>query len=235
MSASLFMAIGEACNRVAHHSPLKGISSQEEYVDFCQRAYSLMQNSPHFNLDDAARLDEFHSFGIVGGPNGHLMAPMIWSVARYPDVFGRMVNAQSVFVSGNPAELTVCASVFPTVYTVNSLSTYLISELVDTSELTNINTISYSQIMQDMPKVDFAYVVSSLVITRDFLLYPLLSSINPGGLFVLTNSSGGGDLYSVNNQSTLSDELHSKIRDTGDFTMIHLQGYISYTLCLKNS
>ena len=112
MTASLFIKIGNATERVAKHDPITTLVNRQEYVQLCKDFYSFISNSNYIDLDVAGKVDEFHSFGIVGAPNGEIMASMIWAVAKYPEFWGKAVQAKNVFVVGNPGEVLVCSSAF---------------------------------------------------------------------------------------------------------------------------
>lgn len=232
MTANLFIKIGNASERVSSNIDFSTLENKDEYINLCKKFYSFIAESTHIDIDIAAKVDEFHSFGIVGGPNGEIMAPMIWSVAQYPVFWGKIVNANNVFVVGNPGEILTSASEFSNVYVCNNMTTYLLSKEYK-KEINNVITLSYEEILSSMPSIDLAYVVSSFIINKEDYFSSILDAIKPGGLFILTNSSANGELYTSDIDDTLSDEIHNFIKSRGDFRVIHMQGYISYTLCFK--
>lgn len=229
---SQFVRIGEETHFALGVSPNPHISSLDEYISLCRDLYAFVETAGGGSVDMPSKSTEFHYFGVSGAPGGEVLAPMIWSISHLPKFFSKVTKAETAFVLGSPIELVLIADSVQTVYTSNHSSVYLLNKVRPEFNLDNVVSLSWTDVRSTMPEVDFAQVVINYLADTQ-ILDAVLGSIKQGGMLVISNSSNGGELYSDSGSSSLPHEIHKYIKDTGNFDVVHMQGYISYTLCTR--
>lgn len=85
-----------------------------------------------------------------------------------------------------------------------------------------------------MPQVDFAQIVINYM-ADPAVFDAVVGAIKPGGLLIISNSSNGGELYNDLGTTSFPHELHRRLKEIPDFDIMHMQGYISYTLCTRHA
>lgn len=227
-----FVRIGEETHFALSAQPNPHITSLEEYVSLCRDLYEYVKSVSGGSVDMPSRSTEFHYFGVSGAPGGEILAPMIWSISHFPAFFATLKQAVNSLVIGSPIELVLASQSAQNVYTVNHPSIYLLNKVRPSMTLSNVTTLSWDTLRHSLPQIDFAQIVINYVVD-DAVLDSILNSISPGGLLVISNSSNGGELYGDNGASSFPHQLHERIKLTNNFDMMHMQGYISYTLCIR--
>jgi hypothetical protein len=229
---SQFVRIGEETHFALSLQENPHISSLDDYILLCRDIYSFVEEIAGGSVDLPGRSTEFHYYGVTGAPGGEILAPMIWSISHFPKFFGKLIDAQSAFVIGSPIELVLAADSIETVYTANHSSIHLLNSVRPLWEFDNVITLPWATVKESIPQVDCAQVVINYIADQQ-ILDSILSSIKPGGLLIISNSSNGGELYNQGGDTSLPHEIHDYIKSTNNFDVMHMQGYISYTLCVR--
>lgn len=173
---------------------------------------------------------EFQSYGVVGAPGGETLVDMVWNSSHMSAFLAKMINAQTGFIINGAASLFPFAEVVNSVYTANTTTLGLTVNHLDTSPISNVTTLSWDQVRNNMPKVDIVSCHLNVVVDYD-VLDSLLGSVNAGGIFLLANASNGSEMY--HSENTFPEEVHNRILATNDFYSFHMQGYVSYTCFIK--
>lgn len=227
-----FIRIGEETHFALDLQQDTHITSVDDYVSLCRDMYDYVKDAAGGNVDLPARALEFHYFGVSGAPGGEILAPMIWSISHFATFFSKLSNAQNALIIESPIITALAANSIPNVYTINSSSIFLLNKVRPDWQFDNLNVVPWSTARTTLPSVDFAQVVINFLVD-DSLFDAILESISPGGLLIISNSSNGGELYGADGETSFPHEVHNKIKQTGNFDIMHLQGYISYTLCVR--
>jgi hypothetical protein len=227
-----FIKMGEETFFALSSSQNSKLTSIDDYIDFCKLIYENVKTSGGGNVDLASKSTEFHYFGVTGAPNGEILAPMLWSISHFPKFFASAINASTGLVIGSATELLLASDVLETVYTANHSSLFLLNKAMDTSSINNVTTLNWETIKTSMPQVDFAQVVVNYFADND-IFDAVVNAIKPGGLLIVSNSSNGGELYQESGEVSFAHQVHARLKDTQKFDMMHMQGYISYTLCVR--
>jgi hypothetical protein len=227
-----FIKMGEETFFALSSSQNSKLTSIDDYIDFCKLIYENVKTSGGGNVDLASKSTEFHYFGVIGAPNGEILAPMLWSISHFPKFFATAINASTGLVIGSATELLLASDVLETVYTANHSSLFLLNEAMDTTSINNVTTLPWETIKTSMPQVDFAQVVVNYFADND-IFDAVVNAIKPGGLLIVSNSSNGGELYQESGDTSFAHQVHARLKDTQKFDMMHMQGYISYTLCVR--
>jgi predicted O-methyltransferase YrrM len=103
---------------------------------------------------------------------------------------------------------------------------------MDTTSINNVTTLPWETIKTSMPQIDFAQVVVNYFADND-IFDAVVNAIKPGGLLIVSNSSNGGELYQESGETGFAHQVHARLKDTQKFDIMHMQGYISYTLCVR--
>lgn len=230
--ASQFVRIGEETNFALSFDECNNIKSIDDYILLCRDLYEYVKTCSNGSVDMPSRSTEFHYFGVTGAPGGEILAPMIWAISHFPAFFAKLSNARTAFILGSPTELVLASSSIETVYTANHPSVYLLNKVRPTMNLDNVTTLSWSTVRNSLPQLDFAQVVINYI-ADESILNAVLGAINVGGLLIISNSSNAGELYDRNGGGSFPHKLHEDIKATGNFDVMHMQGYISYTLCVR--
>lgn len=200
----------------------------ESLINFYRSLYTTTENKADIAL--MSRSIEFHTYGLVGAPGGETLAPMVWASAKFPGFIASLSGAKTGFIVGGPASLLFFADTVENVYTANTTGLALTLENIDTTSINNVTTLTWDQIRTQMPQVDMVSCYLNTLVDYD-VLDSLVSSVKPGGIFLLANASNGSEIYhSIN---TFPEEVHNRIMKNNDFDSFHMQGYISYTCFLK--
>lgn len=227
-----FIKMGEETFFALSSSQNSKLTSISDYIDFCKLIYENVKTSGGGNVDLASKSTEFHYFGVTGAPNGEILAPMLWSISHFPKFFVTAINASTGLVVGSATELLLASDVLETVYTANHSSLFLLNKAMDTTSINNVTTLPWETIKTSMPQVDFAQVVVNYFADND-IFDAVVNAIKPGGLLIVSNSSNGGELYQESGEASFAHQVHARLKDTQKFDMMHMQGYISYTLCVR--
>lgn len=227
-----FIKMGEETFFALSSSQNSKLTSISDYIDFCKLIYENVKTSGGGNVDLASKSTEFHYFGVTGAPNGEILAPMLWSISHFPKFFATAINASTGLVIGSATELLLASDVLETVYTANHSSLFLLNEAMNTSSINNVTTLNWDVIKTSMPQIDFAQVVVNYFADND-IFDAVVNAIKPGGLLIVSNSSNGGELYQESGETSFAHQVHARLKDTQKFDMMHMQGYISYTLCVR--
>ena len=229
---SQFIKMGEETFFALSSSQNSKLTSLDDYIDFCRIIYENVKTSGGGTLDLASKSTEFHYFGVTGAPNGEILAPMLWSISHFPKFFATAINASTGLVIGSATELLLASDVLETVYTANHSSLFLLNEAMDTTSINNVTTLPWETIKTSMPQIDFAQVVVNYFADND-IFDAVVNAIKPGGLLIVSNSSNGGELYQESGERSFAHQVHARLKDTQKFDIMHMQGYISYTLCVR--
>lgn len=227
-----FVRIGEETHFALSYQQNAHIPSLEEYINLCRDLYEHVKTLSGGNVDMPSKSTEFHYFGVSGAPGGELLAPMIWSISHFPSFFAKLKQAVNSLVIGSPAELVLASTSSQNVYTVSHPSIHLLNKVRPNLVLSNVKTLSWSQLQTSLPQLDFAQIVINYV-ADDNVLNSVLNSMSQGGLLIISNSSNGGELYGDYGETSFPHQLHEQIKSTNNFDVMHMQGYISYTLCIR--
>lgn len=227
-----FIKMGEETFFALSSSQNSKLTSISDYIDFCKLIYENVKTSGGGNVDLASKSTEFHYFGVTGAPNGEILAPMLWSISHFPKFFATAINASTGLVIGSATELLLASDVLETVYTANHSSLFLLNKAMDTTSINNVTTLPWETIKTSMPQIDFAQVVVNYFADND-IFDAVVNAIKPGGLLIVSNSSNGGELYQESGEASFAHQVHARLKDTQKFDMMHMQGYISYTLCVR--
>jgi hypothetical protein len=227
-----FIKMGEETFFALSSSQNSKLTSIGDYIDFCKLIYENVKTSGGGNVDLASKSTEFHYFGVTGAPNGEILAPMLWSISHFPKFFATAINASTGLVVGSATELLLASDVLETVYTANHSSLFLLNEAMDTTSINNVTTLPWETIKTSMPQIDFAQVVVNYFADND-IFDAVVNAIKPGGLLIVSNSSNGGELYQESGEASFAHQVHARLKDTQKFDIMHMQGYISYTLCVR--
>jgi hypothetical protein len=227
-----FIKMGEETLFALSSSQNSKLTSVDDYINFCKVIYENVKVSGGGNVDLASKSTEFHYFGVTGAPNGEILAPMLWSISHFPKFFATAINASTGLVIGSATELLLASDVLETVYTANHSSLPLLKKALDTDSINNITTLTWDTIKNEMPQVDFAQVVVNYFADND-IFDAVTNSIKPGGLLIVSNSSNGGELYQEFGEASFAHQIHDRLKSTQKFDIMHMQGYISYTLCVR--
>jgi hypothetical protein len=227
-----FIKMGEETLFALSSSQNSKLTSIDDYINFCKVIYENVKVSGGGNVDLASKSTEFHYFGVTGAPNGEILAPMLWSISHFPKFFATAINASTGLVIGSATELLLASDVLETVYTANHSSLPLLKKALDTDSVNNITTLTWDTIKNEMPQVDFAQVVVNYFADND-IFDAVTNSIKPGGLLIVSNSSNGGELYQEFGEDSFAHQIHDRLKSTQKFDIMHMQGYISYTLCVR--
>jgi hypothetical protein len=157
---------------------------------------------------------------------------MLWSISHFPKFFASALNASTGLVIGSATELLLASDVLETVYTANHSSLFLLNEAMDTTSINNVTTLPWETIKTSMPQIDFAQVVVNYFADND-IFDAVVNAVKPGGLLIVSNSSNGGELYQESGETSFAHQVHARLKDTQKFDIMHMQGYISYTLCVR--
>jgi hypothetical protein len=227
-----FIKMGEETFFALSSSQNSKLTSISDYIDFCKLIYENVKTSGGGNVDLASKSTEFHYFGVTGAPNGEILAPMLWSISHFPKFFATAINASTGLVIGSATELLLASDVLETVYTANHSSLFLLNKAMDTTSINNVTTLPWENIKTSMPQIDFAQVVVNYFADND-IFDAVVNAIKPGGLLIVSNSSNGGELYQESGEASFAHQVHARLKDTQKFDIMHMQGYISYTLCVR--
>ena len=211
----------------------RGIESQtlpdlDSYIKLCRDMYDY--NEQNMDITAASTSIDFHTFGIAGAPGGEILAPMIHAASKIFAFFARITSAQTAFIMDSPASLIYLSESVGTVYTANTTLLGIANEVIATDSIDNVETLSWDTIRYEMPKVDFATAHITSLIDQN-VLSGILGSVNPGGMFMLSNASNGSEYY--HSENTFAEEVHNYIHSLDQFDSYHLQGYISYTCFIR--
>lgn len=228
-----FVRIGDETHFALKTSTNSILGTLEDYVDICRNMYNYVKDIAGGSIDYPSRSTEFHYYGVTGAPGGEILAPMLWSISHFPKFFANVIQAKDGLVIGSPIEILLASDCFDNVYTANHCSLHLLNQIVDTSSINNVTTLSWDTIRTAMPQVDFAQIVINYIADSE-ILDAVIGAIKPGGLLIISNSSNGGELYNESGSTSFPHEIHRKLKQLSDFDIMHMQGYISYTLCTRH-
>lgn len=230
----LYLSVSEASHRYMNVPSSPVLPDIDAYIAMCRDMYALVESKGSEVLDYAGRTPEFHSFGVVGAPGGETLAPMFWAVAHFTNFMAMLTGAKAGLVISAPATVVLAASALEQVYTANTTSLGLMTEVLDTSSITNVTTLPWDEIRTALPPVDLASVVIHTMVDED-VCRAVVEAVKPGGLLILTNASNASELYLSLNSPNFADSVHTEILNSGDFTSYHFQGYTSFTCFRKNN
>ena len=216
---------------IDHSGPLNSFDS---YMQICQSMTTHVASMGEGVSDLASRGTEYHSFGVSGWTGGEFLAPMLWSIGHLGHFFAKLTNVKTGLLMTSFADLLLASDYLETVYTPNTTSNKLYNDAIGGTTPENIHNISWSEIAESLPQLDFAHVAIFHFADRQ-ICEAVTKAIKPGGVLVLANSSNGGELYNKLRPYSFAQEVHDEIHMHGSFTSFHLQGYVSYTLFIKNS
>jgi len=208
------------------------LSNLNEYLQTCINMRSFVDSRFSGASDLASKAIEFHSFGVSGWTGGDAIAPMLWSIGHIPQVIQQLTKAQSALVITTFNEVIALANTCPTVYTVSTTSGYIYNKTNGAPAPSNLQLLNWSD-LNSPPPVDLIYV-ANYVLADNSLVDSLVEALPIGGTLVVSNSSNGGELYNVTLPSTYAQDLHDRIMTKADFTSFLLQGYVSFTVYIKN-
>jgi hypothetical protein len=227
-----FIRIGDETHFALQTSTNSILANLEDYVRVCKDMFEHVKTIAGGSVDYPSRSTEFHYYGVTGAPGGEILAPMLWSISHFPKFFARLTQAQTGLVIGSPIEILLASDTLTTVYTANHCSLHLLNQVVDTTSIENVTTLSWDTIRTSMPQVDFAQIVINYM-ADPAVFDAVVGAIKPGGLLIISNSSNGGELYNDSGTTSFPHELHRRLKEIPDFDIMHMQGYISYTLCTR--
>ena len=238
------VTVGNAMHRVSNFSYPPQLQSIREFIAFSKEVYSHLVDSDKFDLRTASRSEEFLAYGLVGAPNGDVVAPVIWSSHGQAEMYGRMCGARNVFIHSVPYAIYFASNLYENVYVANCASTLIAQQHMPqgSQDISNVTTLSWDDLYSKMPPLDMAIVLYSHIASDDRLFDSVLNAMRPNGSVIIQNSSNGGALYEIFGdkkpldtaaEMSLSALLHKKIIDRGDFLTQHIQGWASHTICVK--
>ena len=108
--------------------------------------------------DLASRGTEYHSFGVSGWTGGEFLAPMLWSIGHLGHFFAKLTNVKTGLLMTSFADLLLASDYLETVYTPNTTSNKLYNDAIGGTTPENIHNISWSEIAESLPQMDFAHV-----------------------------------------------------------------------------
>ena len=208
------------------------MQTYENYLQTCINMRSYIDSRFQGASDLASKSIEYHSFGVSGWLGGEAVAPMLWSTGHIPQIIGKIADASSAIVASSFNEVLASAAHYETVYTLSCSSSYIYNKVDGQPEPTNIHLLKWSE-LEFAPKVDVVHVANYVLADRS-LIRLLLNAVKPKGVLVVANSSNGGELYNMTLPQTFAQETHDKIMALGDLTSFHFQGYVSFTVYIKN-
>jgi len=231
--SKLYSGIGKASkeNMILPHP--SEIPAYDDYVSVCQQMVEFVESISATAKESAAKGTDYQSFGVSGNQGASIFAPMFWSAGCFPHMLCRLINAQTGFILSSFNEVIDASNYLTTLYVGNVTSNGVYNKVNSDPNIANIVNLSWGDIKNNMPPVDFAEVGIWHLVDDD-LFDSVVGSVKPGGLLVLTNASNGSELYNLDYTSTFAQSVHDKINARGDFSAFHMQGYISFTLFIKN-
>jgi len=205
--------------------------SDQAAIDFCKSAYSEWQS-----LGYGDRVlqggDEFYSTALMGSDGGEVFAPVIKLGLLINQLFVRMVNPINSLVIHGPGAIGQISQYSQNVYTPHNIHAYLAEKYLDTSELDNVNMISYDDIYNKIHNYDYACIIMGATVDRE-LLTSILDSMNSQGVLILSGASNGGELY-TNLEESYAYQVHQEVIERGDFSLYNIPNFMSQTVCIKN-
>jgi hypothetical protein len=125
------------------------IPSTQELLSFYRDLYNYTNERADVSL--MSRSIDFHAYGLAGAPGGELLIDMIWAATKFPAFMAKLTNANTGFIIDGPASLFFASDVLETVYTTNTTGLGLTVENIDTTSVNNVVTLSWTQVMGEMP------------------------------------------------------------------------------------
>lgn len=224
----LYLGIANQTANILSRETNQILPNIQSLTDFYRKLYDTTADKADISI--MSRSIEFYSYAIVGAPGGETLAPMIWAATQFPAFMASMIKAESGFIIDGPASLLFFSDSVQKVYTANTTALGLSVQNIDTSSISNVETLTWSQVRSDMPQVDMVSCYLNALVDYD-ILDSLVDSVKPGGMFLLANASNGSQLY--HSENSFPEDVHNRIKDQGDFYSFHMQGYISFTCFLK--
>ena len=235
------LQIATATNKVSSFSLPAVIPTEKSFIEMCQSIYGTLTAHQNFSLLDLSRCEEFRSFAYVGIPNGDVIAPAILGGHGIFELLKILTGAQNVFWHAVVSGTIFASHLFENVYVLNDTTTLIMSQESATSSISNLTTIDRDTMESDLPTLDMASVLISSVVGDYEMIEVIIDKLKTGGMLVITNSSLGGSMYDALDGMTLDETediniasfLHKQLLNRGDLFMYHMQGWISYTVCVK--
>ena len=235
------LQVANATNMVSTLSMPDCIPTEQAFIEFCQSVYAKMTAHEDFTLLDLSRSEEFRSFAYAGIPNGEVIAPAILGAHSIFEFLKEMTGATNVFWHAVVSGTIFASHLFDNVYVLNDTTTLIMANEAATSGIENVIPVPRSTLSETLPPLDLSAVLISSVVGDYDILDIIIDKLKPKGILVIGNSSLGGSMYDVLDGLTLEQTedisipsfVHKKIIDRGDVLTYHVQGWISYTVCVK--
>lgn len=235
------LQIAYGTNKVSSLSLPSCTPTEEDFIGLCRSVYTKLTANQDFSLLDLSRSEEFRSFAYIGIPNGETIAPAILGGHSIFEFLKHVTNAKTVFWHAVLTGTIFAADLFESVYVLDDTTTLIMSKEDATKNLTNVITVDRSNLVEELPELDLSSVLISSIVGDYGILDTIVDKLKPSGVLVISNSSLGGNMYDSLDGLTLSEAeltsipayVHKKLLDRGDLFVLHIQGWISYTVCVK--
>lgn len=181
-------------------------------------------------LDRVGFVDDFHVFMFGANPNIEWRNAMTITL-QSSEALVKLYKPQTAIISDAPAMVPILSQLIPQVTVLNNFSTAALSRFVDTSSISNVSTITYSQLFQLNEEYDSVIALMGHLVNKD-ILNAFMRAIKPGGIFLITNAGYGGRLYETDiHQAHL---IYDTIKESGLFSIYHMASPVAFAICIKD-
>lgn len=181
-------------------------------------------------LDRVGFVDDFHVFMFGANPSVEWRNAMTITL-QSSEALVKLYKPQSAIISDAPAMVPILSKLIPQVTVLNNFSTAALAKFADTSSISNVNTITYSELFQLNEEYDSVIALMGHLVNKE-ILRAFMKAVKPGGVFLITNAGYGGRLYETDiHQAHL---IYDTIKESGLFSIYHMASPVAFAICIKD-
>lgn len=181
-------------------------------------------------LDRVGFVDDFHVFMFGANPTKEWRNAMTITL-QSSEALVKLYKPRNAIISDAPAMVPILSKIIPEVTVLNNFSTAALAKFADTSSITNVSTITYSELFQKNEEYDSVIALMGHLVNKE-ILHSFMKAIKPGGIFLITNAGYGGRLYETDiHQAHL---IYDIIKESKLFSIYHMASPVAFAICIKD-
>jgi hypothetical protein len=202
------------------------LDTREKAVAFAQQICNLLEQS-ELEQERVILVDEWHEY--VGYTSG--LEDLIDSAINQVQGIISLVKPQKALIVATAIATARIIHLIPQIDVLNTSSTALISQFLDTSLIDNVQTITFDDFDDVSQKYEFVFChLGPGTYVKEFFA-TILNKIQPGGVLLLTNSADFSNAYTA--PRSPGNSALKQLQDANKFDIVHYPMPVSFTICTR--